>query len=264
MGSAEERKSPTGLWLLVAVVALVIGVVMVFQTRGALEREREFRAAPRCVSAPLKVSDCRWDQRFTVRSADAHSGKRESPEADLLLPSGEQWHVTFRRTGPVVSQLEPDDKVVGLIWRGQVIEVRNAAGTWQKTSDGPLEWPEDRLGGALAGLSFGLMALAGALWSLFVPGPRHASAARTVRWHGVAMGAAAIVVLWVQAAADWPMWSIPAVWGPLALLLLASAAAFAGAALRGESDGDASPTAGSPRAPEGLPSAGSEPGTVRP
>lgn len=134
-------------------VALAVGVAMVLQTRGALEREREFRAAPPCAAAPVKASECGWKQRFTVRSVDTHGGDRQSPEGDFLLPSGKPWHLTFRRTGPVLSQLEPDDGVVGMIWRGRVVEVRDAAGTRQETSDGPREWPEDRLGGALAGLS---------------------------------------------------------------------------------------------------------------
>ena len=263
MGSAEQ-KSPAWTWLLIAVAALAIGVAMAFLTRGALEREREFRAAPLCVSVPVEVSDCRWEQSFTVRSVDTHSGERESPEAELSLPSGKPWHLTFRWPGPVLSQLEPGDKVVGLIWRGQVVEVRNAAGTWQETSDGPLEWPEDRLGGALAGLSFGLMGLVGALWSLFAPGPRHANAAKAVLWHGVAMGVTAIVTLWVQAANDWPMWSIPAVWGPLALALLASAVAFAVAGLRGGLDDDAPSAARSRRKPKGLPGGPFGPGAVRP
>ncbi|WP_406273021.1 hypothetical protein OH779_36240 [Actinacidiphila glaucinigra] len=111
---------------------------MVLQTRGALEWEREFRAAPPCVAVPVKASECRWEQRFTVRSVDTHSGEPQSPEADFLLPSGKPWHLTFRRTGPVLSQVEPDDRVVGLIWRGRVVEVRDAAGTRQDTSDGPL------------------------------------------------------------------------------------------------------------------------------
>lgn len=263
MGTTEPKRAPAWAWLLIALVALAVGAAMVLQTRTAVERERDFRAAPACLGVPVEASECRWEQPFTVRSVDPHSGKRSSPEAELLPPSGKPWHLTFRRTGPVLSQLEPDDKVVGLIWRGRVVEVRDASGQRQETSDGPLEWPEDRLGGALAGLSLGVMGLVGALWPLFAPGPRHASAAGAVRWHGVAMGAAAVVVLWVQAANDWPMWSIPAVWGPLALLLLASAAAFAAAALRGELDDDAPSSAGSPRAPEGLPGAGSGPGTVR-
>jgi hypothetical protein len=29
------------------------------------------------------------------------------------------------------------------------------------------------------------------------------------------MGVAAILTLWAQAADDWPIWAIPAVWGPL-------------------------------------------------
>jgi hypothetical protein len=109
VGSAEQKRSPAGVWLLAAVVALAVGVAMVFLTRGALEREREFRAAPPCVSVPVKASECRWEQRFTVRSAHTHSGQRgKSPEAELSLPSGgEPWHVTFRQTGPVLSQVTP-------------------------------------------------------------------------------------------------------------------------------------------------------------
>ncbi|WP_369235237.1 hypothetical protein AB5J56_25260 [Streptomyces sp. R21] len=228
-------------WLVIAVLALVLGVAMAFQVRGALEREREFRAAPACASVPVKASGCLWKQDFTVRKADTHRGERhESPEAELLLPSGKPWHVTFPQTDPVVSGMEPDDKVVGLIWHGQVVEVRDADGQRQQTSDGPVEWPEDRLGGALACISFGLTALVGGVWGLFTRGyRRRAKAAAVVQWHGVGLGVTAILTLWAQAANDWPMWSIPAIWGPLALLLLASMTAFAVAALRGDLDDEA-------------------------
>ncbi|WP_405725391.1 hypothetical protein OG607_20845 [Streptomyces sp. NBC_01537] len=243
MGSGEHKAVQTVVWLLIAVVALVMGVVTAFEVRGALEREREFRAAPACASVPVKASGCLWEQKFTVRKADAHRGERASPEAELLLPSGKPWEVTFQQTDPVVSEMEPGDKVVGLIWHGHVVEVRDAGGRRQETSSGPLEWPEDRLGGALACISFGLTALVGGLWPLFVPGNRrHAAAAATVRRHGVGMGVAAILTLWAQAANDWPLWAIPAIWGPLALLLLASMVAFAIAALRGDLDDDAPPT----------------------
>ncbi|MGW1895282.1 hypothetical protein ACWCP6_34325 [Streptomyces sp. NPDC002004] len=240
MGSAEHKATGTVAWLLIAVVALVLGAAMAFEIRGALEREREFRAAPKCASVPVKASGCLWQQKFTVRTADPHTGERgASPEAELLLPSGKPWKVTFRQTVPVVSEMEPGDKVVGLIWHGQVVRVEDAAGRRQQTSSGPVEWPEDRLGGALACLSFGLTALVGGLWPLFASGDRrHATAATTVRWHGMGMGVAAILTLWVQDANDWPLWAIPAIWGPLALLLLASMVAFARAALRGDLDGD--------------------------
>ncbi|MDX3234490.1 hypothetical protein PV392_02055 [Streptomyces sp. ME03-5709C] len=250
MASLDRKWASAAVWLLTAVAALAVGVAMVFQTRGALEREREFRAAPPCASVPVEVSECRWEQRFTVRSADTHSGSRsQSPEAVLTPPSGEPWHVTFRQSGPVLSRSEAGDEVVGVVWRGRLVDLRDASGRWQETSDGPLEWPEDRLGGALAGLSFGVMGLVGTLWSLLAPDPRHASAARAVRWHGAAMAVAALVALWVQAANDWPMWSIPAVWGPSALLLLASAGAFTVAGLRGELDADAPSVAVSLRKP---------------
>ncbi|WP_240929407.1 hypothetical protein [Streptomyces coryli] len=95
-------------------------------------------------------------------------------------------------------------------------------------------WPEDRLAGAIGCVSFGVMAFAGGLWGVLgCRSRRHVVAAAAVRWHALGIGAAAIVTLWVQVAADWPMWSIPAGWGVLALLLLGSAAGFVVAALRG-------------------------------
>ncbi|MFF3871374.1 hypothetical protein [Streptomyces sp. NPDC001978] len=253
------------LWLLVACVALFAGVVSALQVHGALERERGFRASPTCASVPVVASGCLWEQEFTVRDAALHRGSRRlSPEAELLLPSGKPWHVTFRNTDPVAPELEPGDKVVGLIWHGHVVEVRDAEGRRQETSSGPLEWPEDRLGGALACISFGVTALVGALWALFARGRRrHATAAAIVRWHGVGLGGAAILTLWAQAANSWPMWAIPAIWGPLVLLILASAVAFAIAALRGNLDRDDPST---PRVPPPLPppSMGQSQGSGRP
>ncbi|MGI5376879.1 hypothetical protein ACQEV2_22045 [Streptomyces sp. CA-251387] len=228
-------------WVLIAVVVLGVGVAMAFQVRGALEREREFRAAPACASVPVEATGCLWEQEFTVREVDTQRRKRrEPPEAELVLPSGKPWEVTFPHTDPVVSEMEPGEKVVGLIWHGEVVEVRDADGRRQQTSSGPVGWPEDRLGGALACVSFGLAALVGGLWPLFVPGRRrHARAAAVVRWHGVGLGGTAILTLWAQAANDWPLWAIPAIWGPLALLILTSMVAFVLAALRGDLDDDA-------------------------
>ncbi|MFF6879210.1 hypothetical protein ACFY9S_28400 [Streptomyces sp. NPDC012474] len=240
------------MWVLLAVVALGVGVASAFQIRGALEREREYRGAPACATVPVEASGCVWQQEFTVRGAAMNRGERsESPEAELVLPSGKPWEVTFLRTEPVMSGMQKDDRVVGVIWHGRVVEVRDAEGRRQQTSDGPVGWPEDRLGGALACTSFGLAALVGGLWPLFARGERrHATAAKTVRWHGVALGGTAVLTLWAQAANDWPLWSLPAIWGPLALLILMSMTAFALGALRGELDDDAS----APQEPRPQPS----------
>ncbi|MFD5160174.1 hypothetical protein ACFWMJ_19195 [Streptomyces hawaiiensis] len=229
------------MWVLFGVVVLGVGVASALQVRGALEREREYRGAPACATVPVEASGCVWEQEFTVRSAAMNRGERgESPEAELVLPSGKPWDVTFVRTEPVMSEMQPGEKVVGVIWHGQVVEVRDAEGRRQQTSDGPVGWPEDRLGGALACLSFGLAALVGGLWPLFARGDRRqATAAKMVRWHGVGLGGTAILTLWAQAANDWPLWAIPAIWGPLALLLLTSMTAFTLGALRGDLDDDA-------------------------
>ncbi|WP_405582850.1 hypothetical protein [Streptomyces sp. NBC_01092] len=185
------------------------------QVGAALEREREFRAAPACASVPVTASGCLWEQEFTVRKADMNRRDRhEQPEAELVPASAEAWDVTFRQTGPVLSEMEPDDKVVGVIRHGQIVEVRDADGRRQQTSVGPVGWPADRLGGALASIPIGLTALAGRLWSLLARGNRrHTTAATVVRWHGVGIGGAALLTLWAQSANDWPIWAIPAVWG---------------------------------------------------
>ncbi|MDG9719619.1 hypothetical protein [Streptomyces sp. DH24] len=246
MRSAEHKTLPAVVWLLVALVVLGVGAASASEIGGALERERDYRAAPECASVPVRASGCLWEQAFTVREAATNHGKKGAPpEAVLLLPSGKPWEVTFRQTDPVVSEMEPDDKVVGLIWHGRVVEVRDADGRRQQTSSGPVGWPADRLGGALACISLGLAALVGALWSLIARGnARHQAAASVVRWHGVGMGATAILTLWAQEANDWPMWAIPAIWGPIALIILLSMVAFALAGVRGELRHDAPPTPG--------------------
>ncbi|MFG1671305.1 hypothetical protein [Streptomyces sp. Y7] len=228
------------MWLLIGVVALVVGVAMSFQVGGALERERAFRAAPACASVPVKASGCLWEQEFTVRSAEKNRrGKHRSPEAVLVPPVGEPWYVTFRNSGPVFSEMERDDKVVGVIWHGQLVEVRDTGGRVQQTSVGPVGWSADRLGGALACIPIGLTAVAGGVWALVARrNRRHAAAATVVRWHGLAIGGAALLTLWAQSGNDWPMWAIPAIWGPIALILLACMTGFVIAALRGELEDD--------------------------
>ncbi|MFI5662820.1 hypothetical protein [Streptomyces sp. NPDC051684] len=224
------------MWLLGAVLMLAVGAAMVPEFLAAQQREREFRAAPVCAAVPVRVSDCRWEQRFTVRGVALNRASRsKSPEVELTLPSGKPWHVTFRNTNPVLSGLEPKDKVVGLIWRGDVVELRDTAGERQETTDGPLDRPTDRLAGALAGLSFGSAALVGGLWSAFARGNRrHDAAGRMVCLHGIPLGVTAILALWLQSANDWPARSVPIIWGTVAALTLANMVGFVVAALRGK------------------------------
>ncbi|MEB8336056.1 hypothetical protein [Streptomyces endophyticus] len=236
MTGKGDRGARTLMWLMGAVLMLALGAAMIPEFRAAQEREREFRAAPVCASVPVEVSNCRWKQKFTVRSVDLHRGSRHKPpEAELLLPSRKPWHVTFRNTNPVLSGLEPHDKVVGLIWRGDVVDLRDTEGEQQETSDGPLDWPTDRLAGALACLSFGAAALVGSLWSALARGNRcHDAAGRVVRLHGIPLGITALLTLWLQSANDWPARSLPIIWGIVAALILANMVGFVVAALRGQ------------------------------
>ncbi len=233
------RTGRVALWLAIALVSLLAGVVSALEVRGALEREREYRASPVCASVPVTASGCVWEQGFGVRESDLHTGERgEAPSATLLLPDGTPWKVEFRDSDPVASGLRPGDPVVGVVWHGRIVEVRDSDGRRQQTTFGPVGWSADRLGGALAFISFGLIALAGSLWGIVKRGDRrHRRAAALVRWHGVAVGVTALLTLWAQANNDWPLWVIWVLWGPLALVLLATMAASAVAALRGDGEG---------------------------
>ncbi len=224
--------------LLFAVMILAAGVASALQIREALKREREFQAASACAAAPMRESGCLWRQEFTVGGVDKRVTRTRSPKAELVTPSGELWKVSFSDTGPVLSRLEPGAKVVGVIWHGQVVEVVNGD-MRQQTLDGPVGWPADRVGGALALIPAGLAGLAGGLWSLF-PGvePRRRRVSVIMQAHGFVLGAAGFVAIMVQHLAGWPVWAIPAVWGPLAFAVLASMVAFVRAVLRGDLDDD--------------------------
>lgn len=62
MGSGSRQGPGNVAWLLMGVVTLVVSVAMALEVRGALDREREFRAAPACASVPVKASGCRWSR----------------------------------------------------------------------------------------------------------------------------------------------------------------------------------------------------------
>ncbi|MFF3675830.1 PH domain-containing protein [Streptomyces sp. NPDC002120] len=234
-----ERASRVAVWLAIALVGLFAGVSSAIEVSGALEREREYRASPVCASVPLRASACVWEQAFTVRESATNEGADgKEPTATLLLPSGKPWNVAFPSTGPVLSRMRPGDPVVGVVWHGGIVEVRDAGGLRQQTTLGPAGWPADRLGGALALLSFGLVALVGSVWAIIKRHDRrHQRAAAMVRWHGAALGVAAIAALWAQSGNNWPLWAIWAIWGPLALVLLATMVACVIAALRGSGEG---------------------------
>ncbi|ROQ93729.1 PH (Pleckstrin Homology) domain-containing protein [Streptomyces sp. 2132.2] len=234
-----ENAGRIAAWLAIALLGLFAGVMSAMEVSGALQREREYRTSPVCASAPMTASACVWEQAFTVRESATNEGADgKEPTATLLLPNGKPWKVTFRNTGPVLSRMRPGDPVIGVVWHGGIVEVRDSDGLRQQTTLGPVGWPADRVGGALALISFGLVALVGSLWAIVKRHDRrHQRAAALVRWHGAALGVAAILTLWAQSNNNWPMWAIWAIWGPLALILLATMVASAIAALHGNGEG---------------------------
>lgn len=231
----RDRGARNAWWLMSALAALAVGAVMVSEFRSAWAEAAAYRAAPVCTTAPVGAEDCRWRETFTVRSVDLHRGsKSESPETELRLSSGESRRVVFPNANPVVSGLEPHDKVVAVVWRGAVVDVRDTDGAHQETRESPVGWSTDRLGGALAFLSFGAAALVGGLWSTFARDRRHDEAGRMVCLHGIGLGATALLILWTQSANEWPARTLPIAWAVVATLILANTVGFVRAALRGQ------------------------------
>ncbi|MEU6314006.1 PH domain-containing protein [Streptomyces sp. NPDC047014] len=251
-----KRAGMLAIWLATALLGLMVAVVAGPKAGEAWEREQEFRASPVCASVPLTASRCLWEQAYTVRESMPHGGERQKePAATLLLPDGAPRNVTFFDSDPVLSRMRPGDAVVGLVWHGDVVEVRDAEGRRQETMYGPVDMAETELGAALTGGSFGLLALVGSVWAI-VGGRerRHERASAWVRWHGLALGGGALLATWAQLANGWPLWSIWVLWGPLAVVLLTTMTMTAVRALR-ESGADTAAASALTTEPPVLPSA---------
>ncbi|MFF4424699.1 hypothetical protein ACFY04_28655 [Streptomyces sp. NPDC001549] len=116
-----EQAGRVAVWLAIALVGLMAGVMSAMEVSGALEREREYRASPVCASVPVTASACVWEQAFTVResatneSAASEGDDGKKPAATLLPPNGKPWNAAFRNTGPVLSRMRPGDPVVGVV-----------------------------------------------------------------------------------------------------------------------------------------------------
>ncbi|MEV0786246.1 hypothetical protein AB0I52_25470 [Streptomyces sp. NPDC050423] len=120
-------------------------------SRGRLH---EYRTAETCPARTVipRSEDCLRKLAFTVEST------RNTPkhiEATLLGPDPyPRTAISFGDSGPVLSELEPKDRITGTVWRGHVVEIAKGDSR-QVSADAPRDEPQMIVA---AGTFAGLMA----------------------------------------------------------------------------------------------------------
>jgi hypothetical protein len=143
--------------LLAGVAMMIISVrLSAVDVPEGLANTRAFESAADCPTVPKTPADCLWKQEFAVSGIRLSRGKRRPITATLTDHWGNEWPTEYRNDGPVLERLGDGDRVVGTIWRGQVVTIA-ARGTEQVTNANPTELAESALIIAIACGSSGLL-----------------------------------------------------------------------------------------------------------
>lgn len=136
-------------------------------SRGRL---REYRTAETCPARTVipRSEDCLRELAFTVEST-----RNASRQIDVTLLGPEPYPrrvVPFGHSGPVLSGLEPKDRITGTVWRGSVVEIAEGD-IRQVSADAPRDEPQMIVAaGTFAGLMAALTLMFG---GVRLARPRH-------------------------------------------------------------------------------------------
>lgn len=161
---------------------------------------------------PCPAPDCLQDLTFTVGSTVVKSAGRSTRyEATLDRDGSPTRHrkVRFGDSEPLLERLQPGDRVVGTVWRGDIVAIAQD-GVRQPTSDEPRDEPQIT---AAFGTGAGLFAaLLLGLGLVRLARPRHRA---PYTWRGFGRPLAvllAIVCVALGFSAFWtglPWWTVP-------------------------------------------------------
>ncbi|MEU8702097.1 hypothetical protein AB0C61_31415 [Streptomyces sp. NPDC048680] len=171
-------RSSIGDTLLVGGVLLVVSVLAALtcysafsswlpDSRGRLHAYRSAETCPARAVTP-RTEDCLREVAFTVESTRNASRRID---ATLLGPEPfPRTRVSFGHSGPVLSGLEPKDRITGTVWRGLVVEIAQGD-IRQESTDAPRDEPQMIVAaGTFAGL---VAALALVFGGVRLVRPRH-------------------------------------------------------------------------------------------
>ncbi|KUO10837.1 hypothetical protein [Streptomyces sp. DSM 15324] len=119
-----------------------------------LDRYRDYASAGPCAAgtSPREHEDCLREVVFTVDATRIKGGKGAVYRATLSGAPFWNGVLDFGDSGPLLSELEPGDRVTGTVWRGEIMSV-SRDGLLQASSDEPRDDPQMPAAlGTLAGL----------------------------------------------------------------------------------------------------------------
>ncbi|MGW1073605.1 hypothetical protein [Streptomyces sp. NPDC002537] len=207
-------------WLLVGVAAVVASVwLLAVETPERAGRDHALKSAAACPSPPRTApADCLWAQEFTVSDVHLQKGRGDRTRATLTSPETGPWRTEYRNEGPLLEQLRDGDRVVGTIWRGNVVKIA-AHDTEQVTDASPTDLAEASLGLATALGPSGLLLTVACGWRWLRRADREPTRPmRALVRLAAALAVAALPPGIAVTLLKAPLWLIPGTWLPLAAL----------------------------------------------
>ncbi|MEU7033558.1 hypothetical protein ABZ958_07735 [Streptomyces sp. NPDC046237] len=170
--STRRRRAQDLLVGLAGLVALLAGsALLVAWLPHAVAEERAFRSASACRGAPAE--DCLYASWFTVESVHAQRGKQPGGWVRVSGHEEGAGRVEFSGLGEFLEGVRPGDRVVGTIWRGEVVVLSEGAAA-QRTVSHPV-------GDPLFAAGFGILLVMGGGIGAYVSWGRLRSDGRSAR-----------------------------------------------------------------------------------
>ncbi|GHA05502.1 hypothetical protein GCM10010329_29930 [Streptomyces spiroverticillatus] len=209
------------LWLLLGLALAAVSMwLLAVSVPERYAADRAFRTAPVCpAAARTGAADCLRRVEFVVSDVRLGRGKRgASIRARLTSPETGSLYAQFRNDGPVLDGQKDGDRVVGTLWRGDVVTIA-AGGAEQPTVISPSRLSEASLGLALAtGPSGLLLAFACGLRMRRRAEPRPTRGMRSLVRLAGWLTLASLLASGAVHHFGLPLWCLPVIWLPLAAL----------------------------------------------
>lgn len=180
-----------------------------------IARYRDYVRAEPCAAgtSAREHEDCLREATFTVEGTKIKDGGRSSVY-EATLSGAPFWNgvLSFGDATPLLSRLEPGDRVTGTVWRGDVMSL-SRHGVRQSSADEPRDEPQMI---AALGTWAGLLSALG-----LATGSAHLAGARTFPWRGfgkpllITVSIACPVVGLLSVWWGLPWWITPALLVPL-------------------------------------------------
>jgi hypothetical protein len=189
-------------------LAMVCYLVFTDLNPRRADRLADYRVAKVCAAGhplPGRAEDCLRTVPLTVDTVEETRGGYRA------TVSGAAWRgkVSFGNTGPLMTGVRAGDRVDGILWRGDVMALRQD-GVRQATSDEPRDEPEALTAVATAlGVGASVCLRFGLVWLVRPDRYRPGLARRAGLWTIGGLFVSCALMALVVRALGWPDWVVP-------------------------------------------------------